>query len=233
MFDAPVRVRVAGGRDQQRVVSGRIESGSELERTILGFRLHAAARELEPALFQDPQPFRSKSIPAPGEADRGRHADPFQLSFYLLQLAGEIGGVLRRGEIPMSPGVIADFESHLVDLRDVPPGHEMFLVVHPTLRVAEAGSKSELFQKGRDENAMRFYCVVEREDDGLRRDAGGRRRQRPESHGEKTPALHVAYDSLIATGMRRNVAYPLVAGAALDLPDGRIRPSGFREGFAS
>src|SRR5258708_37269762 len=106
------------------------------------------------------------------EAERAGYAYLFQLVFHLRQLGRETGGVLRRREIRVRPGVVADLESHLVDFRDLRPGHEVFAVVHPAMSDEEGRLKSEVLQQRGHEGAMRFDGIVKGEDDCFRRDAG-------------------------------------------------------------
>src|SRR5437868_5986637 len=57
------------------------------------------------------------------------------------------------------------------------------------LHAAPGEMESEVFQEGSDEVPLRLDCVIEREDDCLRRDACGWTSHRPERCGEKSTAL--------------------------------------------
>ena len=192
LIEVPARVGVARAGDQQRMMLGRIERGAELQRAVLGLGRNTAPGEPEAAFPQDPQRLRSEVIGAMRVADRAGHAHFLQLVVDQGQLAGHAGGILGCGEVCMRPGVIANLESHLVDLGDLQPGHEILAVVHPTMRHKEGGLKSQLFEQGSDKGAVRFHGVIEREHDRLRRDARGGTLHPAQRHCQKASPIHVA-----------------------------------------
>src|SRR5437870_1604568 len=73
VLERPIRVSVAGGRNEQGVMMFGIVSRAKLQRAIVSLRLFAAPRELVTQFDQPVHSFWSKSVPAIGEADWLRH----------------------------------------------------------------------------------------------------------------------------------------------------------------
>lgn len=120
-----------------------------------------SAGEPVPELGQRLDRFGAEAGAAIGEADRPRDADLIESPLDQVQLAAKPRGVWGRGEIGVSPTVVADLEAHLVKLRDLPPAHEVLAVVHPAVGDEKRSAKTEFLEYWRDERAMRAHCVVE------------------------------------------------------------------------
>src|SRR5881396_1125927 len=73
VLERPIRVSVAGGRNEQWVMTFGIVSRAELKRSIVSFRLFAATRKLVTQFGQSLHSFWTERVPAIREADWLRH----------------------------------------------------------------------------------------------------------------------------------------------------------------
>ena len=86
----PVRIGVAGGRNQQRMVARGVVRRADLHLTVRYLGLHSAPRELVSMLFQNADGLRAKVVAGPGEADGARHTHFGQRPLDQGQLTGQM-----------------------------------------------------------------------------------------------------------------------------------------------
>ena len=160
MLESPLWIRVASRGNQQRIMAARIESRADLQGPVFDLRRSSPARQAVTALDQSREAFRPKKVSAVRETNRLRHIYFLQLVFDQREFARQSRRIAGNGEVGVGPRVIADLESHRMDLSHVPPGHEVFRVFHPVMRDKESSSESQFLQKRRNEAAMRFDSIV-------------------------------------------------------------------------
>ena len=156
MFECPIRVGVARRRDEQGMVPFGIIGGADLELAVRGFRLFATPGELVTEFRKSLDRLGAERIATIGKADGARH-----LGFGVIQRAvneekfgGQPGGVFWHREVGMRPTMISNLETHLVNFRNVLPGHEIGRIIHPLVSDKKSSAEAEFFQKRGHEGAM-------------------------------------------------------------------------------
>src|ERR1700684_4611527 len=76
VFHCPIRIRVAGGRNQKRVVLRHIECWTYLDRSIRYLRLHTPSSQFVSMETELLDTLRSKVVPRPCKAYRLGNANP-------------------------------------------------------------------------------------------------------------------------------------------------------------
>ncbi len=163
MVESPLRIGISGRRNQQGIVAARIECRPDLQRPILNVGRSASASQAVATLPQHTICFRTKKVAAVSKTNRLGYVYFLQFVLYKREFARQSRRVSRHGEVGMGPRMIADLESHRMDLSHITPGHEIFRIIHPVMGDEEGRSESQFLQKRRNEAAMRFDSIVERE----------------------------------------------------------------------
>ena len=90
--------------------------------------------------------FGTESISAVCKANGFWYPDTLQLELDQGKFAGEPVRVSGNREAIMRPAMISDFETHLVNLFNILPVHEIQAIRHPSMSDEEGGSETQVFQ---------------------------------------------------------------------------------------
>jgi hypothetical protein len=144
MLQRPPRRSVTGGRDQEGVVFLRIKGRAHFYLAVRYLGLHATSRELVTQLGQLLYRLRAKNIPTPGKASWSRNPNLAQFKFDQCQLSGEPGGISGYGEGGMSPTVVSDLETHLMNFCDLLPSEVVLgILCHPSMANKKCCTKTK------------------------------------------------------------------------------------------
>ena len=71
----------------------------------------------------------------------------------------------------MRPGVIADLKTHLVDLADFFPSHEVVMIIHPAMTHKKGGPEPKVFQKWGHKRSVGLGGIIKGQDNKFGRDS--------------------------------------------------------------
>ena len=169
MFQRPVRVGIAGGGNQQGMMTSGIVGRANVECAVARLRLLTATGELVTKSGQLLQSFRTEGVAAICEAPWARHLWGGSIQFPIHQgkFPGQARRVSRLGKVVVRPAVIPNLETHRMNSSDVLPRHEVGCVVHPAMRHKKRRLETQLLEQRRDESAMRLDRVIEGQNNEL------------------------------------------------------------------
>src|SRR5436190_22643883 len=88
MLESPIRVGVAGGRNQQGMMFVRVKRRTHLQFAVLDFRGQTAPCKPEAGVAQDAKCFGPETVTAVGETHRTRYTHFFELVLGQREFAG-------------------------------------------------------------------------------------------------------------------------------------------------
>jgi hypothetical protein len=164
VFQCPIRPGISRSRNQQRMVESRLVSETAAP-IVRMFRRAAPAGEAEAEFFENRERAWDDGIARIGETDRARDTIFGAADIDRFDLLAQLGERAWR-HAQVIAGVVANFETILVQLPDLIPGHVILLIgaERKSFGDEKRGAKAVSLENGPHDGVMRGDGVIKSQD---------------------------------------------------------------------